>query len=154
MQVAERFMAAFDKALRHHRLSRAGREALAVLEGAGEPLSPTAIAERLIVTTASVTSLLDTLERRGLVERRPDPGDRRRLLVAITDDGVALVDQFLPELVALQTAGMAGLTEPQRRQLLTLLARIDAGLDGLDAAEAVTAAAPRGTPPHRRTPPA
>jgi DNA-binding MarR family transcriptional regulator len=39
------------------------------------------MAERLIVTTASVTSLLDTLERRGLLERRPDPTDRRRPLI-------------------------------------------------------------------------
>jgi hypothetical protein len=65
VQVGESFLASVEKALRHHHLSRAGREALAVLEGAGQPLSPTTIAERLIVTTASVTSLLDTLERRG-----------------------------------------------------------------------------------------
>ena len=119
VNVGERFLASFDKALRHHRLSRAGREALAVLEGAAGPLSPTTIAERLIVTTASVTSLLDTLERRGLVERRPDPTDRRKLLVVITDAGVELVDQFLPELVALQTAAFVdavrGATTTARR---------------------------------------
>ena len=142
VQAGERFVAAVDQALRHHHLSRAGREALAVLEGAGEPLSPTTIAQRLIVTTASVTSLLDTLERRGLVERRPDPADRRRLLVAITDDGRALVDQFLPEVVALQTAVMAQLSEPQRRQLIKLLATVRDGLDGLDI-DAVVRAAPR-----------
>ncbi|MDA8436294.1 MAG: MarR family transcriptional regulator [Actinomycetales bacterium] len=142
VQAGERFVAAVDQALRHHHLSRAGREALAVLEGAGAPLSPTTIAQRLIVTTASVTSLLDTLERRGLVERRPDPADRRRLLVAITDEGRALVDQFLPEVVALQTAVMAQLSEPQRRQLIKLLATVRDGLDGLDI-DAVVRAAPR-----------
>ena len=142
VQVGERFLASVDKAMRHHHLSRAGREALAVLDGAGQPLSPTTIAERLIVTTASVTSLLDTLERRGLVERRPDPTDRRRLLVAITDDGLALVDQFLPEVVALQTASMEGLSEPQRRQLLKLMAAVRTGLDTLDT-DAVVRAAPR-----------
>ena len=73
------------------------------------------------MTTASVTtSLLDTLERRGLVERRPDLADRRRLLVAITDEGRALVNQFLPEVVALQTAVMAQLSEPQRLELARL----------------------------------
>jgi DNA-binding MarR family transcriptional regulator len=142
VQVGERFVATVDQALRHHPLSRAGRGALAVLEGAGQPLSPTTIAQRLIVTTASITSLLDTLERRGLVERRPDPEDRRKLLVAITDDGLALVDQFLPEVVALQTAVMAQLSEPQRRQLVRLLATVRDGLDGLDV-DAVLAAAPR-----------
>jgi DNA-binding MarR family transcriptional regulator len=111
-------------------------------------LSPTAIAERLIVTTASVTSLLDTLERRGLVERQPDPTDRRRLLVMITPDGQALVDQFLPEVVALQTAAMATLTEAQRRQLVELLTALGTSLNTLDADEVIRSAAPRGIPRH------
>ena len=145
-RVGERFLATFDKALRHHHLSRAGREALAVLEGAREPLSPTTIADRLIVTTASVTSLLDTLERRGLVERRADPSDRRRLLVSITDDGVAVVNAFLPELVALQTAAMSTLSEQQRRQLIGLLTRVDDALGALDAPDVVRSTPPRGTP--------
>jgi DNA-binding MarR family transcriptional regulator len=146
VRTGDRLLAGIDQALRHHRLSRAGREALAVLDGAGQPLSPTAIAERLIVTTASVTSLLDTLERRGLVERRPDPTDRRRLLIVITHDGTAIVDKFLPEIVALQTAALATLTEAQRRQLVELLATVGANLTNLDADEVIRAAAPRGIP--------
>lgn len=148
VHTGETFLACIDQALRHHRLSRAGREALAVLEGAGQPLSPTAIAERLIVTTASMTSLLDTLERRGLIERRPDPTDRRRLLIVITPDGKAIVDQFLPEVVALQTAALAALTEAQRQQLVELLATLEAHLTTLDADEVIRAAAPRGVPRH------
>jgi DNA-binding MarR family transcriptional regulator len=146
VRTGDRLLAGIDQALRHHRLSRAGREALAVLDGAGQPLSPTAIAERLIVTTASVTSLLDTLERRGLVERRPDPTDRRRLLIVISHDGKAIVDKFLPEIVALQTAALATLTEAQRRQLVELLATVGANLTNLDADEVIRAAAPRGIP--------
>jgi DNA-binding MarR family transcriptional regulator len=146
VRTGERLLAGIDQALRHHRLSRAGREALAVLDGAGQPLSPTAIAERLIVTTASVTSLLDTLERRGLVERRPDPTDRRRLLIVITHDGKAVVDQFLPEVVALQTAALATLTEAQRRQLVELLTIVGDNLTTVDADEVIRAAAPRRVP--------
>lgn len=146
VRTGERLLACIDQALRHHHLSRAGREALAVLDGAGQPLSPTAIAERLIVTTASITSLVDTLERRGLVERQPDPTDRRRLLIVITQDGKAIVDQFLPEVVALQTAAMATLTEAQRRQFLELLTTLGANLTTLDADEVIRVAAPRGVP--------
>lgn len=144
VRTGERLLAGIDQALRRHGLSRAGREALAVLDGAGQPLSPTAIAERLIVTTASVTSLLDTLERRGLVERQPDPDDRRRLLIVITPEGKAIVDQFLPEVVALQTAALATLTEAERRQLLELLDTVGATLTTLDTDEVIRAAAPRG----------
>jgi DNA-binding MarR family transcriptional regulator len=130
-----------DRALRHHELSTAGRQALAILDGAGEPLSPTTIAERLIVTTASVTSLLDTLERRGLVERRPDVVDRRRVLVELTDSGRELVDRVLPDVVALQTAVLAGMSNPQRRQLVALLGKVERGVDAVDV-ESVLEGAP------------
>src|SRR5205085_3898843 len=60
-----------------HRLSGTGKQALAVLDGAGEPLEPGVIAERLIITSGSTTSLLDTLEKAGLVRRTRHPDDRR-----------------------------------------------------------------------------
>jgi hypothetical protein len=68
--------------------------------------------------------------------------------VAITDDGLALVDQFLPEVVALQTAAMADLSEPQRRQLLKLLTTVRAGLTNLDTDAVVRSAPRRGKPQH------
>jgi DNA-binding MarR family transcriptional regulator len=144
VQVGEAFVAMVNKSLRHHGLSAAGRQALAIIDGAGEPLSPTTIAERLIVTTATVTSLLDTLERRGLVVRLPDPDDRRRLLIAITDEARQIVDQFLPEVVALQTAVMTGLNETERQRLLRSLAVIRAGMTAVDADSTVAAVPARG----------
>jgi DNA-binding MarR family transcriptional regulator len=144
----EASMAMVSKALRHHGLSAAGREALAVLEGAGRPLSPTTISERLLVTTASVTSLLDTLERRGLVARLRDPDDRRKLLVSLTEEGHQIVDRFLPEVVALQTAVMAGLSEAERQRLLRSLAAIREAVAAVDA-DSVVAAAPRRVKPQR-----
>jgi MarR family transcriptional regulator, 2-MHQ and catechol-resistance regulon repressor len=124
VRAGEAFVALANRALSGYQLSPAARQALAVLDGAGEPLSPTEIARRLIVTTASVTSLLDTLERRGLVERRPDPADRRRLLVAITPPAQDLVRQYVPEIVALQGAVMHGISEEDRQQLIAVLTRI------------------------------
>jgi DNA-binding MarR family transcriptional regulator len=150
VRTCEASVAMVSTALRHHRLSAAGRQALAVLEGAGQPLSPTAIAERLIVTTASMTSLLDTLERRGLVRRQPDPDDRRRVLVILTEDGRRVVDAFLPEVVALQTAITAGLTEAERRQLQRSLAKIRSAIETIDADGVVAAAPRRGAPGQRR----
>jgi len=133
VRAGEAFVALANRALSGYQLSPAARQALAVLDGAGEPLSPTGIARRLIVTTASVTSLLDTLERRGLVERRPDPADRRRLLVAITPPAQAMVRQYVPEVVALQGAVMSGIGEEDRQQLIAVLTRIR---------EAIAAASP------------
>src|SRR5262245_57040209 len=56
-------------------LSAAASQILAIVEGAREPLPPHVIAERLLVTSGTMTSLLDTLERRGLIRRVPHPTD-------------------------------------------------------------------------------
>ena len=140
-------MAMLNKTLHHHGLSAAGRQALAVLDGAGEALSPTGIAQRLLVTTASMTSLLDTLERRGLLTRLPDPADRRGQLVSLTEEGQRVVDQFLPEVIALQTAVMAGFSEAERRHLVRSLTLLREAISGIDANAVVAAAHPRITPP-------
>lgn len=118
------FVALANRELSGYQLSAAARQALAVLDGAGEPLRPTEIARRLIISTASVTSLLDTLERRGLVERRPDQKDRRGLLIAITPAAQHLVRQYVPQIVALQTAVMSGIDEHDRQQFVEVLRRM------------------------------
>jgi DNA-binding MarR family transcriptional regulator len=121
--------------------------ALAVIEGAGEPLEPSVIAERLIITTGSMTSMLDTLEKRGLIRRMSHPTDRRKLLVEVTDEGVAILDQLLPSLhrrerIVIETA----LTTAERRTLLTLLAKVQAVVQTDEAA-----AIPRGAQRRRST---
>lgn len=127
-------------------VSGAGRQALAIIEGAGGQLSPTLIAQRLFVTTASMTSLIDTLERRGFVRRLPDPDDRRKILVALTDAGQEAVDGFLPVIIALQTAALARLSEVERGQLLHCLAVIRETVEELDADAVAAAALPRVRP--------
>jgi DNA-binding MarR family transcriptional regulator len=109
-------------------LSASAFEALAVLEGAGEPLPSTVIAERLLVTTASMTSLLDTLERRGLVIRRPHPTDRRMVLVELAGDAQRIVDQMLPIVHATATEAFSVLTEAERRTLVEVLGQVRARL--------------------------
>ena len=108
-----------------YQLSPSARQVLAVIEGAREPLEPSVIAERVLITTGSMTSLLDTLERRGLVRRMPHPGDRRKLLVDITPDAQAILDQLLPSLHARERDVIsAALTTREQRDLLRLIAKI------------------------------
>jgi DNA-binding MarR family transcriptional regulator len=123
-----------------YRLSQPGFQVLAIIEGAREPLGPSEIAERLLVTTGTMTSLLDTLERRGLIERLPHPDDRRRVLVDITPEGQAIVDELLPSLHARERDVIAAaLSTPGQRQLLGLLAKIQQA-----AIEASSFPQPRG----------
>jgi DNA-binding MarR family transcriptional regulator len=139
------FITLVNRTLRQHDLSAAGRETLAVLDGAEGPLSPGVIAERLIVTAATITTVLDTLERRGMVERTIDQADRRRQIVSITPAGRDAVDAFLPQIVMLQTELMRGFTEDERAQLTSYLDRMREALTELEvrADDVAVSAAPR-----------
>jgi len=100
---------------------------LAVIEGAGQPLTPSEISERTLISSATMTSTIDRLERQGLVRRLPNPEDRRSVLVEVTEAGRALCDRFLPGINALQIAVMSDLEPAERQQLLDLLGKVLAG---------------------------
>src|SRR5437879_4354353 len=119
--------------LDQYQLSPSARGVLAVVEDAGQPLEPSVIAERLVVTTGSMTSLLDNLEKRGLVRRLPHPNDRRKLLIDITPEAQAIVDEFLPAFHARERDVVtAALTTSEQRTLLRLLAKLQqAGADAI-----------------------
>jgi len=127
-------------------LSPSAFQALAILEGAGEPLAAHVIADRLLVSSASMTSLLDTLEARGFVERHPHPTDRRKVLIQLTDEACVIVDRMLPAVHATATEALADLTESEREQFITSLATIRARL-------AVVSGQPPSTPEPRRKQP-
>lgn len=98
--------------------------ALAVLDGAGEPLTPSTIAERVLVASATMTATLDTLEQRGWVRRIPNPDDRRSVLVEITPEGATVADRTLPGIRTVEAAMLSLLTEAERRQLVELLDKV------------------------------
>jgi DNA-binding MarR family transcriptional regulator len=107
-----------------HGLSASAFQTLAILDGAGEPLPGHVIAERLLVSSASMTSLIDTLERRGLVERRRHPTDRRKVLIHLTPAAQRVVDQQLPAIHAVIAEAISTLAESDREHLLTSLTTI------------------------------
>ena len=131
-----------------HQLSPSARGVLAVVEGAGQPLEPTVIAERLVVTTGSMTSLLDNLEKRGLIRRLPHPDDRRKLLIDITPAAQAIVDELLPALHARERDVFhVALTPSEQQSLLRSLAKLQRA--AVEASEAPPPAAPPRSRPNR-----
>jgi DNA-binding MarR family transcriptional regulator len=101
-----------------------------------------------MITTASITSLIDTLEKRGLVTRSVASDDRRKQLVTLTSAGHEAVTDFLPKIVALQTAMTARLTEGEKQQLERLLDVIGETITELDPVS-VAEQAPARVPPER-----
>ena len=86
--------------------------------------SPAQLAEMAGVTRATMTGLIDTLERDGFVTRATDPSDRRQMIVRLTDKGVQFLEDFLPEHFRRMAGLMATLTENDRKTLVRLLNKI------------------------------
>jgi DNA-binding MarR family transcriptional regulator len=109
--------------VRRHGISSIGAfNVLTILHGERESLAPSTIAERMIVTRGTVTGILDSLERRGLIERARHSDDGRMRLVSITAKGKRAVQKILPELHRAEREWFGVLKPAQRKTLVTLLA--------------------------------
>jgi DNA-binding MarR family transcriptional regulator len=91
-------------------------------------LPPNEIADRLIISRATVTGLLDSLERREYVQRAPHPSDRRMILVEITDAGREAVTLFRPIIHQHQKDWFDVLSGGEQRQFIDSLHRVQVGL--------------------------
>ncbi len=93
---------------------------------AGNPIpqTPADLAEMSGVTRATITGLVDTLEKDGLVTRRHDSGDRRMMLVHLTPKGHAMLQEILPGHFKQMAAQMAPLSEHERKTLVRLLNKL------------------------------
>ncbi len=129
-------------------IPQAAATALAVIEGAHEPLTPSEISDRVLVASATMTATLDLLERRGWIERRPNPDDRRSVLVSITAVGREATDRLLPGIRTVERETLTALTARERDQLLTLLGKVLEGA-ALLAQEPPTRLEGRRTRPDR-----
>ncbi|MBW2419164.1 MAG: MarR family transcriptional regulator [Deltaproteobacteria bacterium] len=100
------------------------------------PRTQTQIAEGLGLGRAGTGSVVDALERRGLVERQPDARDRRVWRVAATQQGRDMVKPVLEIDQVLRRELRAGISREERQQLAQLLLRLQANLASvLDADE-------------------
>jgi len=94
----------------------------------GRVLAAGRLAEALGVTPATVTGLLDGLERDGQVRRERSVADRRGIRARLTPRGSRLLAELMPARFRRTSAIMAELSEPDRRTLVRLLDAVSAGL--------------------------
>jgi DNA-binding MarR family transcriptional regulator len=99
---------------------------LAALRRAGPPyrMNPTALFNSVILSSGAMTNRLDGLEAMGLVERLPDPDDRRGRLVALTDKGRELVDAAVVDHLENEHRLLGSLDPDEREQLAGLLRKL------------------------------
>jgi DNA-binding MarR family transcriptional regulator len=113
-------------------LSPASGLVLSILADSETPLSPHQIAERLITSRATVTGLIDSIERRGYARRRPHQSDRRMLLVELTDKGRQVADAFRPVVHQNQKIWLEALSEAEQQHLITSLHQLQSALRDAD----------------------
>jgi DNA-binding MarR family transcriptional regulator len=101
-------------------------DVLAALRRAGAPyeLSPGRLLRETLVTSGTMTNRVDRLAGRGLVERHPDPEDRRGVLVRLTGEGKATVDGAFTALLEAERELLADLPPSAQKDLAGLLRRL------------------------------
>ncbi|WP_416984520.1 MarR family winged helix-turn-helix transcriptional regulator [Streptomyces sp. T028] len=120
-EVVARFYEDYEDAASDHALTGAQARLLSLLSL--EPLPMRKLAQKLKCEPSNVTGIVDRMESRGLVERRPDPADRRVKLAAATEEG-RRVAKGLRESLRFAREPLAGLAEEERMVLRGLLQRM------------------------------
>lgn len=95
-------------------------DVLVLLRHADEPLIARRLAERMRYSRAGVSKTLARMEKRGLIERQPNPADRRAAIVTITGAGAEAVDAMFPRQLALEAELLDGLG-PDRARVVEAL---------------------------------
>jgi DNA-binding MarR family transcriptional regulator len=119
--VVNRYHQEYDEAAARHALTGAQARLLALLHHQSLPMRE--IARRLKCEPSNVTGIVDRLESRGLVERRPDPADRRVKLAAATETGHETAERLRASLDFAREP-LAELTPVERAVLRDLLTRV------------------------------
>jgi DNA-binding MarR family transcriptional regulator len=116
-----------------HGLQPGWFDLLAALRRAGPPyeLNPTELMRATLVSSGGITKRLDRLEDAGLVERRPDPADRRGTRVRLTRRGRAVIDRAIETHVANEERLLSSLGAGDRRALDELLRTLLSDLERL-----------------------
>ena len=88
------------------------------------PQPQSEIADRILLTTGSVTYVIDQLVKQGLVERRSCPGDRRVVFAALTEAGRDRIAAIFPEHIDCIADAVSGLTAGEQEAAIALLKKL------------------------------
>jgi DNA-binding MarR family transcriptional regulator len=114
-----------------HGLQPGWFDLLAALRRSGSPyeLNPTTLMQTTLLSSGGMTKRLDRLDEAGLVERRPDPADRRGTLVRLTRRGRTTIDRAVEIHIENEERLLRGLSRADRRRLDDLLRKLLAGIE-------------------------
>lgn len=88
------------------------------------PMSQNLLGRRTAMDIATIKGVVDRLNKRGLVETRPDPNDGRRITISLTGVGRAVVEENLPRAAEITQETLSPLNAAEREQFLVLLGKL------------------------------
>jgi len=123
VRLGRRYEEEVARMLRAHGLSYSDFDVIATLRRSGAPyaLGPAALQKNVILTSGAMTACLRRLETAGLISRKADKDDRRRLSARLTGKGFALVEELIDQRFELARQALSGLDESQVALLGALL---------------------------------
>ena len=141
MATARAIRQAYDQRFADLGLNLSEASLLAFVEENG-PLTQTRLAERLGLGRAATGSVIDSMEKRGWVERQPDPDDRRVWLVTITPAGKELVEEINARDRVFRSELRTGISREDRQHLAGVLVRLQDNLSRIQGEIARTPEVP------------
>jgi DNA-binding MarR family transcriptional regulator len=144
-RVRAHFEASLAALFRQHGLGPADFDVIVTLRRAGHPyrLPQATLMRELALTSGTISVRVDRLQQAGLVEREPDPSDRRSALVRLTDRGLRTFDRVAPAHLANEERLLSALTPKQQEVLADLLRRLLVAFES-GATATASAGAPLG----------
>lgn len=120
-----------DAVFSPHKINAGESDVLAALWREGPPyeLSPGGLLASVTISSGGMTGRIDRLERAGLVARRPDPGDRRGVLVRLTESGAQLTGRLINSYLTEQKRYVSVLTPAELERLERLLRKLTAAAE-------------------------
>lgn len=131
IRLADLFQRRYGEVFEPLDLSEGDYGILAALRRAGEPhrLTPTQLARTRMMTSGGMTAVIDRLEKRGLVERTPNPDDRRGSLVGLTAEGLERIERAMEVHTDAEHELVAALSDRERATLERLLRKLLLSVD-------------------------
>jgi DNA-binding MarR family transcriptional regulator len=107
-------------------------DVMSALRRQGRPcaLTATRLAKATGLSSGAMTNRVDKLEERGLVRRRSDPGDRRGVIVSLTQRGKKTIDKAIQLRLDAADEGLQTLTSAEKQRLVALLRKVKLAGDG------------------------
>lgn len=142
--IQRRFQRSLEAVLAEHGLTVQEWQVLSKLRNKGAPCesSPGELAEKLDLSSGAMTNRLDRMERSGLILRKPDPDDRRGVVVELTEEGRRAYEAATGMQARREAFFASALSRPEQEQLNGLLRKLMLALERLETRPGVVAVPP------------